>query len=229
MRVVEIFASKQGEGIWTGVPSSFVRFCGCNLSCRFCDTPYAFSDSGEGREMSREEILRRVGSHALQHVVLTGGEPMRQPELSLLCESLQERGHIITIETAGTVFTPLRCDLISISPKLSNSTPIAPCEESRVKRHEINRWKPEVVRRWIDRYDYQLKFVIGTPEDIREMESYLSGFEGIRKDRVLLMPLGTVQEELDQRAQWIVPYCRSSGYRYCPRMHILWFGNKRGT
>ena len=83
VRIAEIFRSLQGEGRLTGTPSVFVRVAGCNLRCRFCDTPYASSDP-EGTELAIDEILARVEQLAAAaeersasgHVVLTGGEPM---------------------------------------------------------------------------------------------------------------------------------------------------------
>ena len=73
--------------------------------------------------MSVHDVLRRVLAYRLEHVVITGGEPMLYSELIPLCESLSDHGCHITVETAGTLYLPLHCDLMSISPKLSNSTP----------------------------------------------------------------------------------------------------------
>ena len=122
MRVAEIFQSVQGEGFLTGTASVFVRAAGCNLRCWFCDTPYA-SWRPEGDDLSVEDIVRQVVSYECDHVVLTGGEPMLFAELIPLCEQLRQRGLHITVETAGTLFLPLACDLMSISPKLQNSAP----------------------------------------------------------------------------------------------------------
>src|SRR5688500_17212389 len=122
MKVSELFYSIQGEGKLTGVPSVFVRASGCNLRCTWCDTPYASWDP-EGDELAVDEIVRRVGAHEAKHVVVTGGEPMIMPDVVQLCDALEQRGHHITIETAATVFKPVKLDLASLSPKLSNSTP----------------------------------------------------------------------------------------------------------
>src|SRR5687768_3452828 len=121
LRIAEIFESIQGEGIWLGTPSTFVRVSGCNLRCVWCDTPYA-SWIPEGPTMSIDELLEKVRP-TISHVVLTGGEPMLFDPIEELARRLKERGHIITIETAGTVYRELPCDLMSISPKLTHSTP----------------------------------------------------------------------------------------------------------
>ena len=123
MRVVEIFQSKQGEGLWTGVTSTFVRTVGCNLHCGFCDTTYASWQSERGVDLAVEEIVGRAILLDNRHVVLTGGEPMIQSETVMLTELLAERKYTVTVETAGTVYLPIKCDLMSISPKLSNSIP----------------------------------------------------------------------------------------------------------
>src|SRR5580658_9309175 len=109
MRIAEIFYSVQGEGGLVGVPSVFVRTSGCNLRCSWCDTPYT-SWNPEGDDLASDEILARASAFsAARHVELT--------------RRFRERGMHVTIETAGTVFAPVECDLMSISPKLSNSMP----------------------------------------------------------------------------------------------------------
>src|SRR4051812_43256401 len=135
--VSEIFYSVQGEGELTGVPSVFVRTSGCNLRCRWCDTMYA-SWEPEGDLLSIPQIVAEVERHPAAHVVLTGGEPMVAKDLPELARALRQSGWHITIETAGTVLPAgIACDLASISPKLSHSTP-RPGEISQewIARHE---------------------------------------------------------------------------------------------
>lgn len=137
MRISEIFYSIQGEGELTGVPSVFIRTSGCNLRCRWCDTPYA-SWNPEGEERSIDSILEEVQKHPARHCVLTGGEPMIARGIHELAAALRADGLHITIETAGTIPpSDIACDLASLSPKLSNSTPNATAiESSWVDRHE---------------------------------------------------------------------------------------------
>jgi 7-carboxy-7-deazaguanine synthase len=98
MRVTEIFFSIQGEGTRAGRPCVFVRFTGCDLRCNYCDTAYAFTG---GREASRAEILEEVARHPCRFVLLTGGEPMLQPELPALAQDLLDRGYEVAVETHG--------------------------------------------------------------------------------------------------------------------------------
>ena len=232
MRIAEIFRSLQGEGLWTGADSVFVRISGCNLRCWFCDTPYT-SWEPEGEDLALDEILERVdelrGESECRDAVLTGGEPMLFAELVPLAAALRQRGTRITIETAGTLYLPLACDLMSISPKFASSTPSAERDAKWHDRHERSRHAPEVVRRLVREYPYQIKFVIDTRDDCREVEEWLGEFPEVDRERVLLMPQGVELAALNERAEWLEPYCRKSGLRYCPRKHIEWFGNVRGT
>jgi len=228
VRISEIFHSLQGEGLLTGVESAFVRTSGCNLRCWFCDTPYA-SWEPEGEDWGLAEILDEVDRIDCGHVVITGGEPMLYAELVPLTAGLRHQGRHVTIETAGTLHLPVCCDLMSISPKLSSSTPSQDRDPRWHVRHERTRHVPEVVRRLVSEYEYQCKFVIDSPGDCREVEQYLEGFPEIDRTRVLLMPQGIEAGELARRAEWLEPYCRRRGFRFCPRRQIEWFGAVRGT
>ncbi len=229
MRIAEIFYSVQGEGSLVGLPSVFVRTSGCNLRCSWCDTPYT-SWNPEGGEMSVDAIVERVfplnkpAFPAARHVVLTGGEPMIAPGIAEVARRLRERGMHITIETAGTVFADLACDLMSISPKLANSTP----EGTFRAQHERLRTQPDVLRKLMAGYDYQLKFVIASEDDIAEVEE-LAGELGAPAGKVILMPEGVRADVLQERGVWIAEICKQRGYRFTPRLHVELYGNRRGV
>ena len=230
MRIAEIYASRQGEGLLTGTPSVFLRASGCNLRCWFCDTPYT-SWEPEGEDWSVEEILAEVEQLAERdrHAVITGGEPMLFAEMIPICDRLHAAGWHITIETAGTLLLPVQCNLMSISPKLASSTPSFERAGKWQARHDRTRHQPEVIRRLIAEYDYQLKFVIDQPDDLDEVQVWLAEFPTARKDRVLLMPQGVEAAGLAAIGGWLEPYCREQGFVFCPRKHIEWYGATRGT
>ncbi len=232
MLISEIYHSLQGEGLLTGTPSVFLRTSGCNLRCWFCDTPFA-SWEPEGQKMSLDEIVQTVVLEAekegSKHIVLTGGEPMFQKKVVELTRLLAECDFHITIETAGTIFAEVSCDLMSISPKLSNSTPSIERAGEWANRHEAKRHQPDVIAKLLTQFEYQLKFVVDTPDDLNEIEAYLSELPSFSTDRVLLMPQGTELAELKQRENWLRSFCDKAGYRFCERKHIEWYGNKRGT
>src|SRR5687767_1882561 len=194
MRVAELFYSIQGEGKLTGVPSAFVRASGCNLRCSWCDTPYASWDP-QGDDIAVGEIVRRVSEIGAKHVVLTGGEPMIMPDIEPLCDALKTRGHHLTIETAATVFKPVKLDLASLSPKLSNSTPHEREGGRFAAAHERQRLNVPGIQQFIDTSpDFQLKFVVADETDLTEIDQILSQLNRWQPSDVLLMPEGTTTE-----------------------------------
>lgn len=224
MKIAELFYSIQGEGALVGVPSVFIRTSGCNLRCGWCDTPYT-SWLPEGTDLTLDQILNEVKAHPARHVVVTGGEPMIAPEIIPLTERLRDLGLHITIETAGTIFHPVACDLMSISPKLSNSTPDDP---RWAAQHDRLRIQPDTLAQLMARYEYQLKFVIEQPDDLAEVRQLVVELNA-DLGRVILMPEGTDRERLRERAIWLAEVCKEEGFRFSPRLHVDLYGNQRGV
>src|SRR5262249_10184860 len=162
MRIAEIYRSVQGEGLLTGAESVFVRTSGCNLRCWFCDTPYT-SWQPEGGDASIDEIVAGVEEGDCGQVVVRGGEPMLWAELIPLCARLRAIGRHVTIETAGTLYLPVECDLMSISPKFASSAPAAAEHPHWSRRHARERHRPDVLRRLVSEHQKSLKFLVGTP------------------------------------------------------------------
>ena len=225
MRIAEIFHSIQGEGQFAGTPSVFVRTTGCNLRCWFCDTDYT-SWHPQGHIQSYQDVLQQACAFDCEHVVVTGGEPLLQPQVVPLTQALADRGHFLTIETAGTVYRPVYADLVSLSPKLANSTPAAGRWSDRHEKIRANR---DVVERLIGNYKFQLKFVIDCREDVVEVDEYLEGYAGVPAENVWLMPQATTNAELQAKSSWIATEAEQRGYRFSPRLHIEMFGNARGV
>jgi 7-carboxy-7-deazaguanine synthase len=227
VKIAELFYSVQGEGILLGTPSVFVRTSGCNLRCVWCDTPYA-SWHPEGEDWPLDRIVDEVRKHPARHVVLTGGEPMIMPGIVELTRRLAGYGFHLTIETAGTVYQPVVCHLMSLSPKLANSTPLDRDGGRWAAQHERLRIQPDVLRRLMAEYDYQLKFVVAAPEDLAEIRE-LVGRLNADPQRVLLMPEGVEPQALRERARWLIEICKREGYRYTPRLQIELWGAQRGV
>jgi 7-carboxy-7-deazaguanine synthase len=118
---------------------------------------------------------------------------------------------------------------MSISPKFASSAPAAAAHPRWHRRHERERHRPEVIRRLLADYEYQIKFVIHSPRDLDDVQAYLATFAEIDRGRVLLMPQGVDQHQLKSRAAWLRPYCETEGLLFCPRKQIEWFGPVRGT
>ncbi len=229
--IAETFTSIQGEGGLAGTPSFFIRVSGCNLRCAWCDTPYA-SWNPEGDSWSLELLVNEAKQSSVNHIVITGGEPMIFPPIERLCAALKGctgYNFHLTIETAGTVFRDLECDLMSISPKLSNSTP-DPHEHSEwAKRHEVRRLNFTALQQLIDRYPQrQFKFVITGSDDLAEIDDILARLHGWRNDEIFLMPEG-IATPSPERREVVLSMCRARNWRYGHRLHIELFGHVRGT
>jgi 7-carboxy-7-deazaguanine synthase len=120
LRVVEVFASVQGEGLRQGEPTIFIRLAGCNLRCPFCDTAHAWTG---GRPMTEAGVQARVEKlrrrFPAEWICLTGGEPLLQ-DIVPLVRSLRKKRLKIQVETNGTVFRPAAADWLTLSPKPTN-------------------------------------------------------------------------------------------------------------
>ncbi len=219
MKLSEIFYSIQGEGLYAGVPSVFIRLAGCPYDCRWCDTPYAIKPA-DSREMTVEQVFESVKRNLPGHAVVTGGEPFITDELCELTSVLKNADAIVTIETSAPFYlADLECDLLSISPKLSNSLK---------NPHEKVPFDPACTARLMKKYDCQLKFVVEKPIDIVEINSTLDKLPQISKDRIMLMPCAANRDEYLKRAKMVADICLETGFRFCPRHHIMLWGNKRG-
>ena len=176
-------------------------------------------------------------------MVVTGGEPTTNSDLPQLVQELKAADKHITIETAGITFIPdLACDLISISPKLSNSAPTA---EDRSQKTEIRsqKFSPHpcgggqkflrldiaVLRELIDNYKYQLKFVVDSENDLPEIQETLEKIGNVDSENVMLMPQAVTRDELLTKSQMVANLCKRTGFAFCQRLQVLLWNNQRGT
>jgi 7-carboxy-7-deazaguanine synthase len=226
--VSEIFLSIQGEGVHSGTPSVFLRTYSCNLSCAWCDSKYTWLDQDKAKPgveytpMSATSVIDKIVGYGCKHLVLTGGEPLlHQRILAPLLVTLKKAGFYIEVETNGTVAPGAGMaelvDCFNVSPKISNSL-----IEERV------RTRPDSLRAFLRTQKAWFKFVVCDMKDVEEVESMISGL-GIPRDRVLLMPEGIDAATLLARSKWLADVCQERGFRLSIRLHILLFGNKRGT
>jgi 7-carboxy-7-deazaguanine synthase len=211
MKVIDIFYSLQGEGFLAGVPSVFVRLAGCPLRCKWCDTKYAW-DNGAGNGYSIEKIIQMVQRVQSKFIVITGGEPMASSGLAELVRKLKELKKHITVETAGTTFiADMPCDLMSISPKLSNSTPE---KIELAETHEALRLDVAVLRKLIDNYKYQLKFVVDSQDDLAEVQQTIKKLGNVNSEKVMLMPQAATRDELLTKSPMVADMCKQSGFAF---------------
>ncbi|UPM44354.1 7-carboxy-7-deazaguanine synthase QueE [Halocatena salina] len=234
----ELFYSLQGEGRLAGTPSVFVRTSGCNLRCWFCDS-YHTSWEPVHAQRSLDTIVSEIQSYsAADHVVLTGGEPLIHTESITLMERLEELGYHITVETNGTIYREAPIDLLSISPKLSSSTPVSSRDPAGngewADRHEKQRIDIDTLATLLDAYEFQLKFVVTDTDDLPEIERIIDRVRRVTRTTVadtdvLLMPEGTTRETIDERRNEVAQLALDNGYRYTPRLHVDLWNDAPGT
>lgn len=223
----EIFSSLQGEGPSIGTASVFLRLALCNLACTWCDTKYTwnwqrYDYKSEVVELAIGQVEQAILGHGCRHLVITGGEPLlQQRTLSPLVRSLKQRGFFFEVETNGTISPDSRLesdiDQWNVSPKLSNSG-------NAIERREIH----DALDHFVSLENSYYKFVIVQPSDMDEVRTVVEKYR-IPKDRVLLMPEGRSPAALQKRAGWLSRICIEEGFRFTPRLHILLWGDKRGT
>lgn len=162
----EIFYSIQGEGRWSGTPSLFIRFSGCNLKCTFCDTDHSdrltLNEFGIVSEMITQSVQCKT-------VILTGGEPTLQ-NLNPLVDLLHMFDYSVHLETNGIedpYFIFSKCDWITVSPK----SPEAHWDETDL----VN----------------EVKFLIGFPNDEKLIEAF-----GDLKIPMYLQPINNKEENI---------------------------------
>ena len=239
----ELYTCLQGEGKYTGIPHILIRVSGCKLRCQFkdsfCDTPYASWKPEKGK-FTLDDICKFYIKHSnIKHTMITGGGPTIHPELlKELCTMGKDFRHTVTIETEGSEFVQTDADFISLSPKLSNSTPMpgtwmeyANREVTLKDKQQHEKWRCNyhAMKQLISSHsDYQLKPVISSEKDLEEVK-HLQEILGVPNDKVWLMPEGLVEEQLNERRQWLIELCVKEGYNFSDRLHIIAYGDMRGV
>lgn len=162
MKVVEIFKSIEGEGKRAGLPATFIRFFGCNLSCSYCDSRYACISEGENSfdEMSVEEIIAVCQAYRIPSVTVTGGEPLIQKNIDKLLEALLDYGFLVNVETNGT-----------IKPRVRHVNLFYTMDYKTKSSGEDDRMNIEVFKD-LNENDV-LKFVVGSLDDCMQAKKWI--------------------------------------------------------
>jgi 7-carboxy-7-deazaguanine synthase len=182
--VHEIYRSIQGESTFAGLPCTFVRLTGCNLRCRWCDTPEAFHG---GRRMTRADVLRDALALDTELVEVTGGEPLLQPGTLPLLAELCDAGRTVLIETSG------ERDIAGVDPRVHR---IVDLKAPGSGEHGQNRWenltlltaRDEVKLVLADRADYEWAREVVRRERLHERANAVlfSGVHGALHPRDLV-------------------------------------------
>lgn len=240
----EIFHTIQGEGVSVGAPAVFIRASRCNLHCVWCDTDHTWNFEGTPWphekdavpgyrkhakaevtwEIAPAEAAARILAYDCDRTVITGGEPLLQEAAFLeMIRAIRETRpeHRFEVETNGTRVPSAEfheaVDQFNVSPKLSNA---AMPEASRIRPEALG-FLAASPKAWF-------KFVVERESDLAEIQALRETF-GIPRPRILLMPEGRTAAELDRSAPWLAEVCRDRGFRFCDRLHIRLWGDKRGV
>ena len=172
LRVNEIFHSLQGEADAVGYPTVFVRLTGCPLRCQYCDTEYAFH---AGDWLDLEAILETVRGYGTEHVCVTGGEPLAQPNCLRLLERLCDLGLKVSLETSGAL------DIAAVDKRVSRVVDVKTPGSHEAARNRIDNFGLLTPRD-------QLKFVICSREDYDWSKAFLLEHGLSERARILFSP-----------------------------------------
>ncbi|MCK5460394.1 7-carboxy-7-deazaguanine synthase QueE [Candidatus Gracilibacteria bacterium] len=218
IKISEIFYSIQGEGINAGIPSVFIRFFGCNLQCHFCDTKYAWNPTDTTyQELSTKEVVNKIMQFPLaKNLIFTGGEPaLFQTAIRKIFKHLpKNQSFTLELETNGSIeIEDDFWDTINISPKLKNAGNLP---------YKIHAFDPNLTSKtwW--------KFVVEDKSDIPEILALQKKLT-IPCSRILLMPLAKTKKEIEKNSPQIIEICKKFGFRFCPRLHIFVYSDKKAV
>ena len=210
LRITEIFCSLQGESSLVGLPTVFVRLTGCPLRCGYCDTAYAFK-GGESLEL--EIILDRVAAFGVQHVTVTGGEPLAQTSCHALLVALCDAGYRVSLETSGAL------DVAEVDSRVKRVMDIKTPSSGEVDRNLWSNLKLLVP-------DDEVKFVIGDRDDYEWSKGVVSEYSLASRCGVLFSPVYGVLEARTL-ADWIVE--DRLPVRFQIQLHKLLWGDRPGV
>ena len=217
-KVAEKFVSINGEGPRAGEIAVFLRFCGCNLNCSYCDTRWANTSDVKYEIASAEEIVEYVKSTGVKNVTLTGGEPLLQADIARLIVLLGASGAEVEIETNGSV--PLK-DFVSLTPRPAITADYK-LPSSGMEKYMLT-----------ENFSYltlrdAVKFVVGDKCDLARAEEIIKGYGLIDRCRIYFSPVfGKIKPE--EIAEFMKER-KLNGVRLQLQLHkIIWEPDMRGV
>jgi len=242
----ELYRCVQSEGSRFGRPTIAIRVTGCTHRCYFgeggwCDSWYSSIHPEKGTFTFNDIIKIYDDNPHVKEMMLTGGSPTMQPALiNELTHFAHERNIIITIETEGSHFveTDYPIDLISLSPKFSNSVPVSGAvtpggksvDQKFIDIHNRYRMNKEAMKQMLEFHkSYHYKPVWdGTSPGLKEIEDFRVEM-GIPKDKTYIMPAGDSREQLIKMYPLVFNLCAEYGYNMSGRDHIIAFDTERAV
>jgi 7-carboxy-7-deazaguanine synthase len=210
LRISEIFCSLQGESSLVGLPTVFVRLTGCPLRCGYCDTTYAFKG---GETLELDTILEQVAAFSVEHVTVTGGEPLAQTSCHHLLVALCDAGYRVSLETSGAL------DIADVDDRVKRVMDIKTPSSGEVEKNLWSNLKLLMP-------DDEVKFVIGDRDDYEWSKEIMKEHALASRCGVLFSP---VYEVLQARtlADWIVE--DRLPVRFQIQLHKLLWGDRPGV
>ena len=242
--ILELYRCVQSEGSRFGIPTIAVRTTGCTHRCYFgeggwCDSWYTSIHPEKGRYTAQDVVDIYDENPHIKEMMLTGGSPSMHPELvNQLMHFAHKNEIFVTMETEGShaVETDIPIDLISLSPKFSNSVPVIGAvtpkgkvvDQKFVDTHNRYRLNLDTIEELISYHsDYHFKPVWdGTEENINEIETFRVELN-IPKSKTYIMPAGDNRETLIEMYPKVFELCAERGYRMTGRDHIIAFDTDR--
>jgi 7-carboxy-7-deazaguanine synthase len=243
--IVEVYTAVQSEGSRAGYPTIVVRTTGCTHRCWFgaggwCDSWYTSIHPEKGQFNFNDIIAMYDANPHIKEMMLTGGAPTMHPVLvNELTHLAHERGIFITMETEGSHFleTDFPINLLSISPKFSNSVPALGIttpggdivDEKMVKQHNKFRLNYDAISKSIAYHsDYHLKPVWDGVDEasLSEIMGCIKMLD-VPQDKVWFMPAGDTREALLKSYPKLMDWVRDNGFRFTGRPHIIAFDTER--
>jgi 7-carboxy-7-deazaguanine synthase len=244
--ILELYRCVQSEGSRFGRPTIAVRTTGCTHRCYFgeggwCDSFYTSIHPEKGIFNFNDIIKIYDENPHIKEMMLTGGSPTMHPSLvNEITHFAKKRGILVTIETEGSHFleTDYPIDLISLSPKFSNSIPklgaVTPggkvVDERMIKQHNKYRLNSDAIFKTLSYHkDYHYKPVWdGTVSNLEEIEEFREILK-IPKNKTYIMPAGDTRETLIEMYPKVFEMCAEEGYNMTGRDHIIAFNTERGV
>ncbi len=209
LRISEIFISLQGESTTIGLPTVFVRLTGCPLRCQYCDTEYAFRG---GEFMATNDIVSRVADYQVQHVTVTGGEPLAQPACLQLLERLCEAGYRVSLETSGAL------DISRVDARVMKVMDLKTPGSGEVEKNRFENLEYLAPRD-------QVKFVICDRDDYLWACQLLEQHNIDRRCEVLFSP-AFGQQDAAVLAEWVI--ADRLPVRFQIQLHKILWGDEPG-
>lgn len=244
--IIELYPCIQGEGSRAGRPVIAIRTTGCTHRCHFgqggwCDTWYSSIHAEKGRFCFQDILDLHAKYPQVKELMITGGAPTMHPSIiNELMHYAHDKHLFVTLETEGShaLETDYSIDLISLSPKFSNSVPklgeLTPLgkivDASMIAQHNKYRLNHTAIAQLLSFHkDYHFKPVWdGSRNTLLEIKHFMQTHK-LTPEKTYLMPAGQTREDMVRLYPLVMETSLNEGFNFSGRSHIIAFDDKRGV